>query len=385
MTKQPSQWTRRAFSKGLAMFTGMASLHRKALAETSFNSLSDGSRFAYVGSAAEGLIHVFDMSGERWRPVQTVSAMQPAHLERHTSLSVLYVIHAVALWENLPRGAVSAYSIDSGSGRLQLINTQPLLLSATSPRHATVTRDGAYLIVAAQDGGSYSLLPIAADGSLMPSESIWKAMGLTDGDTTKAARPRYVLWHPDASSLITADSGNESLHSFNLEGGFLQRRDSAHVHAGAGASQIALSHDGQRIYALNAVNGSLSVHRFHQNSRQIADSPQIFAANRAGAALMTIHPAGHFLVTAGADEDALALTTWDVNHKDGYATLVGAAQQNEALCALSFSPHGEYLFGISRRSGRVIRSSFDPKTGDIVRGQIVAQIDFASCFSLPLA
>ncbi|QHN03228.1 beta-propeller fold lactonase family protein [Granulicella sp. WH15] len=380
MTKQPSQWTRRTFSTGLAIFAGIPSLSLKALAKSLNDDQKDAAGFAYIGSeAGEGAIHVFDTTGDHWRPMQRVPAMRPAHLERHPSLPILYAVHAVDLWDHLPRGAVSAYSINASSGRLQLLNTRALSLSATSPRHAVVTDNGAHLIVAAQKGGSYDLLPIASDGSLMASESVRKEVGLVEGLITKTAQPRCILRHPDGSTLLTADSGNEAMHSFKIEAGLLQRQASLRIHPQAGPSQIDHSSDGKWIYALNSINGSLSVHAWNQVSKQISAASQVIALPRPGATLMAMHPERRFLVTAGVDDRALAIHSLSIDHRTGRLALVESTQQRERLSALAFSPNGEYLVGVGADSGQIIRLSFDSQTGVIRNRQSIAQVDSASC------
>src|SRR5260370_31196564 len=173
--------TRRAFSTGLAMLAGTPRLGSKALAGTLLAGPTAAASYAYVGSSpatGEAAIRVFRTTGRQWYPVQAVAAAAPVHIEPHPSLPVLYVVHAIALSDNLPRGAVSAYLVAPFTGRLRLLNMQPLSLSATWPRHAVVTRDGARLVVASEGGGSYNLLPIARDGSLQAPESCRKQLGL---------------------------------------------------------------------------------------------------------------------------------------------------------------------------------------------------------------
>jgi 6-phosphogluconolactonase len=377
--------TRRTFSKGLAMLAGTPSLGGKALAGTLFSGPAEAASYAYVGSSpatGKGAIHVFRTTRRQWYPVQVVVSAAPVHLEPHPSLPVLYAAHAIALSDNLPRGAVSAYSVDPLTGQLRLLNMQPLSLSATSPRHAVVTRDGARLVVTSQEGGSYNLLPIARDGSLQAPESCRKELGLIDDRATKIAQPRQVICHPDGSTLLAADAGNEAIHSFAVENGLITLQHRRRVHAGNGPSQIALSPNGRWIYALNAGNGSISVHHWDQNSRQISPSFQIVAAPQTGLTSMAMHPTGRFLVMAGADEEALALALWRIDQSGGCLTFVGAAQQSESCDGMAFSPGGEHLICISTRSGRIVRTSFDIEIGAIGNRKSVARVQGTSCITL---
>jgi 6-phosphogluconolactonase len=245
-----------------------------------------------------------------------------------------------------------------------------------------VTRDGARLVVASQGGGSYNLLPIASDGSLQAPESCRKELGLIDDRVTKTAQPRQVICHPDGSTLLTADAGNEAIHSFTVENSLLILQHRRRVHAGDGPSQIALSPCGRWIYALNAGNGSISVHHWDQNSKHISPPLQIVATQRTGSASMAMHPTGRFLLTAGADEGASALTLWRIDQSGGRLASVGAVQQSESYDGIAFSPGGEHLICISARSGRIVRTSFDIEIGALGNQKGVAHVQGASCFTL---
>jgi 6-phosphogluconolactonase (cycloisomerase 2 family) len=301
---------------------------------------------------------------------------------------VLYAVHAVAIWNNLPCGAVSAYLVERSTGRLQLLNTVPLSLSATSPRHGAVTLDGRYLVVAAPGGGSYNVLPIASDGALGAPEGIRKELGRVDGSINQTAQPRQVILHPNGSALLTADSGNESIHSFDMESGSLLLRNRLRVHPGAGPSQIAVSRCGRWIYAMNAADGSIDVHPLQQPSGHIASASQRIVAGNPGPALMAMHPAGGYLVTAGAEDRAASLATYYIGRQSGRLHVADAAlhvdtpMHRDAHTAIAFSPCGSSLATVSATSGQVVQSTFDAQTGAIRGGKIVAQVAGASCVSL---
>jgi 6-phosphogluconolactonase (cycloisomerase 2 family) len=356
----------------------------QALAGT-VRSIVPGARgkFAFVGSSPSegtGAIHVFDASTPAWRAVQTVPAVAPAHLELHPSLSVLYAVHSTETWENLPRGAVSSYSFSKVTGELTLLNTQPLSLSATSPEHATVTRDGKHLLVAAKTGGVYNLFPLAKNGSLQAPISIVKELGLKDGaSAAKTSQPRFVVSHPDSDALLTADSGNEAINTFSLETGALRPQHRRRVHAGAGPSQIALTPRGQFVYALNAEDGSITTHRFDTSAGRVASSLQRIAAN---AGSLAMHPSGRFLLTTGASEDA-GLYAWQINRLTGRLTAMDTAPQSSAaLRSLAFSRNGDSLLGVDVRTGQVLATRFYSKSGSFASQTVVARVDSAISLAL---
>jgi 6-phosphogluconolactonase len=373
MSAKQSPWTRRQFSQTLAASAASTLVGRSALASTP----REAAGFAFIASAGaspseSGAIHVFHVNGSRWTSVQTLPAATPAHLEPHPSLPILYAVHAVGLCNNLPRGAVSAYSISPATGHLTLRNTQPLSLSATHPKHAAVTPDGHLLLVAAERGGIYNLLPIAPDGSLNPVTAIRKELGLLDGPAAKSAAPRHLIVHPDRATILAADTGQESLALFTLDHDSIRLRHRLRTHAGAGPSQIALSPSGGWVYALHATDGSVAVHRL--DAEQIHPPSQIHTALSPGPALMAMHPTGRFLVTAAAG----VLTSLFIDSGSGHLSTSAAVPAREPLRALAFSPGGTHLLGTGASSGYVVQIPFNAASGNTGTPQTVAQVDSAS-------
>ena len=369
MNGKPDQWTRRQFSQAVA---ASSLLGWKALtaAPRSTNGL------AFLGSspaeAAAGAIHIFRVTGSHWSPVQTVAAASPAHLVAHPTLPVLYAVHAVGLWNNLPRGAISAYAIAPVTGHLTLLHTQPLSLSATFPRHAAVSPDGRYLLATAERGGLYNLLPIGPEGALEPPSAIRKECGLNEGPFAKIAFPRQAIFHPDGATILTADAGQESISTFSFDHEAIRLERRTRTHPGAGPSQLALSPAGDWLYAQHATEGSITVHR----ARAGSDLQPMHAskARYPGPAIMAMHPGGRFLVTAGAG----SVTSFSIDAGSGRFSERSSFRIAEALQSLTCPSDGTHLLGIAQSSGRILRLAFDANAGRIGKPEHVAQVEAAS-------
>ena len=313
MAIRSTSWTRRQFFETLAASAAAFLLPRRM-----HGAVTPTARgFAFVGSADRlgpgGAIQAFEISGTPWRLAQTISAVRPAHLEPHPTLPMLYAVHDVALWEGLPRGAVSAFRID-GNGRLSLVNTRPLSLSGTHPRHAAISPDGRYLLVAAAHGGLYNLLPIAGDGSLEPPAAIRKEVGFFEDSVVKLAAPQQVLFHPDGQSALAVDSGQESIGVFGVNGESLSLQSRIRTHAGAGPSSLALSPSARWIYAQHSLDGSIAAHRL--TDRGIEPPARTLVPRWPGPSCMAMHPVEEFLFTA----DARSLSMLNVDGQTGMAS-----------------------------------------------------------------
>lgn len=370
MTVRPPQWTRRQFSQAVA---AASLIGWNSWAATPRNQAG----FAFVGSSpnpADGALHVFRVSGARWIPVQTLPSAAPAHLVLHPTIPVLYAVHAVDLWNDLPRGAISAYAIGPATGLLTLLHTQPLSLSATCPRHAAISPDGRHLLVAAERGGLYNLLPIAPNGALEAPSAIRKEFGLDEGPAISIAAPRQVVFHPDGATIFTADPGQQAINTFSFDHHSIHLQRRLRPHPGAGPSSIALSPTGDWLYAQHATDGSITTHPIHPR-----DNPApVHYARQPGPALMAMQPNGRFLLTAS---DRL-LTSLSIAPRTSPLSEVSTILLPEPLKLLTCPPDGAHLLATSRSSGQVLHFPFHATLGTLGKPEAVAHVPAASSLLL---
>ena len=199
-------WTRRQFGQMAAAIAAGWSLPRWAHGAASVPQ-ADGFAFAgVVPESGDGAIHVLRVADGRLMPLSVTPSVAPGRLLMHPSLPVLYALHDVALWDYLPRGAVSAYRFDSANGSLSLMDTQSLSLAATHPRDAVVFSQGTALFVTT-DAGIYNVLPLAEDGELKPVSAIRKVIGAGDA---------AVQLHWDGETLLVTERGNTQANGFRV-------------------------------------------------------------------------------------------------------------------------------------------------------------------------
>ncbi len=375
MTNQSGRWTRRQFSQALAATAASSLLVRRASAST----VNQNEGFAFVGSSAsdplDGTVRVYRVSGETWQEVHALKTASPARLVMHPGMPVLYVVHDVSEWEHRPRGAVSAYRFDALTGQLTHVGSQPLSLSATNPRHAVVLAGGQALFVAAESGGIYNVLPIAADGTLKPVSAIRKEFGLQDGDRAKTSAPGQVVLHADGT-VYAADPGQETITHFAVSRNAITVQHRSRVHEGAGASQIVLSKAG-RMYALNAGSGSISMHGL--TAEGFSPAMQTLAGAGSEASIQ-MHPDGSFIAVSSHS----GLQMLRVRPHDGHlVSLSGVVQPR--LQQLQFALQGMHLAGICTASGEIATHSFDPATGELSSPRMAARVDGAQSLLLHLS
>ncbi|CAN5761089.1 hypothetical protein BH10ACI4_BH10ACI4_10950 [soil metagenome] len=366
MTQKSGPWTRRQFNQALAVSAAAALFDRRSFAATGPSSAG----FAYVAAGSEdGSIHVLQVADSRWTPVQTLSAAAPSHLELHPHLPLIYVVHAVGIWNGLPRGAVSAYDIHPATGHVTLRVTQPLSLSAIYPRHAAISPHGRHLLVAAEHGGIYNLLPLDLYGTPGAPTAIRKEHGIGEAEDVKTSRPAHVVFDSLGTNVFTADVGHETISSFTCERDSMRLEDRARSHAGAGPSQLIHSSAGGCVYALNADNGSIAVHRLE--GLQISSASQVLPSRNPGPAHMALHPNGRFMVRAGGG----VLTTLAIAREDGSLTTASVMPLKQYQSNVAFTPDGNHLISMSEEE--ISQIPFDAAAGVLGVPQIVARVPAA--------
>ena len=366
------KWTRRQFSQVLAAASASTLLMRTSSA--SLAARRHG--FAFVGSSAtasnEGTVRVYRVKGEDWCETHAIQAASPAHLVMHPAMPVLYVVHDVSEWDHRPRGAVSAYRFDVVTGQLTHAGTQPLSLSATNPRHAIVIAGGAGLLVAAESGGIYNVLPIGGDGTLQPASAIRKEFGLQDRGIAKTAAPRQMVMHPDGS-VYAADHGQETITRFAVSLNSITPQHRSRVHAGAGPSQLAIG--GSRFaYTLHFEDGSISMHSM--TAQGLSPATPVFEPTGADAS-MQMHPDGNLMAVSSGE----SLQLLRVMRRTGSLALQDSVRQPR-LSQMRFSGDGTQLLGIQTALGEVVVYAIDPGRSDLIAPRVVACAHGASSLLL---
>lgn len=345
-------WNRREFVQwmGYASVIGAAGLPGRWLMAS---PLTGAPRFAFAGSA-EGGIQVFAIKDGRWSQVQTVASERPAALALHPSERFLYAANEIASYQNLPTGTVEAYAIDPHSGRLMLLNRQPLSLSGTLPRHLAVSPDGRTLAVAVHGGGAYNLLPIAEDGRLDRVSAILKETGSGLHEHQDAAHPQMVVFDPGGSRLLGADLGSDTLSVLDLGGDGLSIASRSEAAPGSGPRQMALHPSGKLLYVVNQLDASLSSFAYDAASGAIGQRlhhAAIGSCSSSGVAAMAMHPAGNVLYTSYCGSGSGSLAAWRIDSTNGALRRVRQAPSMRIASVASMAATHDSLFVLDAHKG----------------------------------
>lgn len=120
----------------------------------------------YTGKDSKGIYaYRFDSeSGTMAAIGLAVEIENPSFLAVHPSGRYLYAANELDRFDGKPGGAVTAFSIDSTTGRLHLLNQVPS--KGAGPTHILLDHTGKYAFVANYSGGSVVVFAIGEDGRI---------------------------------------------------------------------------------------------------------------------------------------------------------------------------------------------------------------------------
>ncbi len=338
-------------------------------------AMTCSSRVAYVGTmpgTRAGLegpheIRVYDVAGERWRLKQVVASAAPAWLTAHFNRRFLYVVNEVSQHEGLPTGTVETYALDS-DGKLRFMHRRALSLSATAPRHLTLSPDGRNAIVAVHGGGAYNLIPIGKDGRLGRVTGIVKETGCDDcPEHRHGAHPQMAVFDATGRRVLAVDKGNDRLTVLELEDGGLAVRERYALNAGSGPQQIILHPAGRWLYVAS-LEGAVCGYAYDPARGRILG--RVERVETGAQVTMALDPSGGFLYTA---DDEIGIRCWKVDGVSG--NLAAARTRCEspgAIRAMTIESGGTALIALSDAHQGVVKAPIDPGSGRLGQPVLVA-------------
>ena len=300
-------------------------------------------------------------------PTESVS---PSFLALHPDGRFLYAVNETGDRAADPAGGVSAYAVDPASGALTLLNRQPS--GGPAPCHLSLDRTGRHLLVANYWGGSVSVFPVHADGSLGPASAFVQHTGGTR-DPGRDPGPHAHAVHVDPTNrfALVADLGRDELlvYRFDAERGTLAPHEPASVPLGEGSGprHFAFDRDGRHAFVLGELSSTVTVLSFDP-ARGTATPLQTVStlpggfAGRNTTAEVVVSPDGRFLYASNRGHDSIAIFAVDPATRRlaarGHRSTRGQRPRNFAL-----DPTGRWLLAANQDSGTIAVFRIDPASG----------------------
>ena len=300
----------------------------------------------YTDSGSRGIYRTTFSDEGFTAPELVVEVDNPSFLALTADRSRLY---AVSEGGTDDTSALSAYRYDAEADTFTLINRQPT--RGASPCYVRLYGGSAF--TANYTGGSFSMFPIAEDGSLgEPAEQEFEPR---EGSRSHV---HGLFEAPDGESMYVTDLGRNEIFQIDAQGRELSRTQ---LRMGVGPRHMAFSKDGKVAYALNEYEGTVYAFDIEQQGLSLKQEIASDSVGGRGSADIHLSADGRFLYASNRlKEDGISVFSVGEDGrltKVGY-TLTGVHPRNFTLTA-----DNRFLLVAVRDSNRVEVYARDAKTG----------------------
>jgi 6-phosphogluconolactonase len=367
--------TRRLFALLLALaapmllFSTDQNPHKKAGAKRHY--------IAYLGTYttktdSKGIYaYRFDAAtGQLTAGAVVAESTDPSFVAVHPSGKFLYAVNEFGNLEGKTSGAVSAYSVDTGTGKLMLLNQ--VASGGADPCYISFDKTGKYVLVANYTGGSIAVFPILADGKLGKRSGFVQHTGTgPNKERQDGPHAHWIETSPDNRYVLAVDLGLDEIlvYKFNAEKGTLAPNDPAYakVSAGAGPRHLAFAPNGKFAYVTSELNSTVTALSYDATNGTLTplQSVSTLPAGFTGAndtAEIAVHPSGKFLYDSNRGHDSIAI--FGIDPKKGALRSLGTVStQGKTPRNFVIDPAGNYLLAENQESNTIVVFKIDRATG----------------------
>jgi len=353
---------------------------------------SAGNYLVYVGTytteQSEGIYAFrFNAATGQFVPIGLAAeTSNPSFLALHPNHKILYAVNETGNFQNRSSGAVSAFAIDSRTGKLTLLNQ--VASRGADPCYVAVDQTGKYVLVANYGGGSVAVFPVLKGGKLGDATSVLQYKGAgANPERQESPHAHWIDFSPDNRFVVAADLGLDQLdvYKFSASKGSLIPNQPAVIQLkpGSGVRHFAFHPNARFAYAVNEMQSSLVSFAYDpargtlHELQTISMLPKDFSGKN-DAAEIQIHPSGKFLYASNRGHDSIADFSIDPA-KETLTPVEYVPTQGKAPRYFAIDPAGSRLLVANQNSGTIVIFQIDPTSGRLTSSGQVLQIASPVC------
>jgi 6-phosphogluconolactonase len=292
----------------------------------------------------------------------------PSFLTSDARGRFLYAVNELDSFQGQPTGAVSAFAIDSATGKLSLLNQ--VSSRDQGPAHIALDQTGKFAFVSNYSRGSMVVFRLLKDGRLGEQLAFEQHKGSSvNKQWQQGPHVHEVRLSPDNRFALVADPGIDQVMAYPFDAGTGKMGEPVIAHAppGSGPRHMVFGHDGKFLYVITELTSSILTYTYDPKSGElrqvglISTLPKEFSGTNY-AAEIDVHPSGKFLYASNRGDDSIAV--FSIDSATGALKLVevvrtkGKRPRNFALDAT-----GSWLLVANQESDNIVAFRIDRATG----------------------
>jgi len=345
----------------LILFSALAVTTSKA--QNKFNLLVG----TYTNTCESDGIYVYEfdaVSGEFKLKSSSEKVLSPSYLSVSADNKFIYAVN-----ENGTQSTVSAFSYDSKSGKIKLINKNDAL--GADPCH--LINDSKNIITANYSGGNIAVFKKNADGSITEGQQLIQHEGKGPNEARQEkAHVHMVAFSPDKKFVLANDLGLDKVFIYKYNPGaaheILTLKGSVDVKKGSGPRHLTFSKDGKFVYLIQELDATLTTFSFDTTGNlKLLSEKSILAkgfTGGTGAAAIKISPDGKFLYVTDR-VDANNITVYKILKNGGLELVEQVETLGKGPRDFAIDPTGNYLLVGNQHTNEISIFKRDKATGKL--------------------
>ncbi len=321
----------------------------------------------YDSPKSEGIyVYRFNSTDGAAKPVSHIKTSNPSYLSVSPDQQYVYAVHENA--KDGKGGEVASFSFNKQTGQLSYINQQPT--GGDHPCYVETDKTGKWVFAGNYSSGNFSVLPVAAGGSLgVPASLIQHEGSGPNEQRQKSPHVHCTYISPDNRWLFVPDLGIDKvmIYGFNATDGKITPTSSAFAPSepGAGPRHITFHPDGKKAFLIEELSGTVVSYKYRKGKlKKIQRISTLVAGDMRfpGSADIHVSSDGKFLYATNRST-VNNIAVYSI-HKKGTLSLLGhQSTLGNGPRNFNFDPTEKFLLVGNQNSDEIVIFERNSETG----------------------
>lgn len=319
----------------------------------------------YTRGNSEGL-YVYKMNTATGEVsyVSKATAANPSFLDISPDEKFVYAVNEDAN----DKGSVSVFAFDKSNGALTYIDKQTS--GGDHPCYIAVNKTGKWVAAANYSGGSFSTLPIMANGTLGTPTTIQHTGSSVNKERQEKPHVHSTVFSPDDKYIFVPDLGLDKvmIYAFNAGSGKPEPAPVpfAATTPGSGPRHFTFHPNGKLAYLIEEMGGAVSAYKYSDGKLTLIQNISTYPADFTGkkwSADIHVSPDGKFLYATNR-QPANSIAIFSIDKKSGKLKALGyESTKGEVPRNFTIDPSGNFLLVANQESDSIVIFKRNKKTG----------------------